>query len=269
MQHKEEELRSRSYLLAVEDKEFLQRDELRAFRIALEFSKVDLALAEMGIRSTVVVLAARASPQQADKKAREARGAGARSVPGSRKHSIWYQEARNFGRIVSERGGSLHPRIVFAKRDRNRGGPVSWKRQIEGQMMRERRASALTSCFRRSRSQWLLDAKPHVSLPLFRRAEDAFRNARQRARNLPWWPRNDGRAVRNPDAQADTQERSDAHHSVLSQLLAKGGELRCLADLGMIDPEEFGLFDIVDNAEEAWDVMVKRGLTANTPLREP
>ncbi len=37
----------------------------------------------------------------------------------------------------------------------------------------------------------------------------------------------------------------------------------------MIDPEEFGLFDIVDNAEEAWDVMVKRGLTAQTPLREP
>lgn len=57
-------------------------------------------------------LAARASspPQQADKKAQEARGAGALKRARKQKAlSIWYQEARNFGRIVSERGGSLAP----------------------------------------------------------------------------------------------------------------------------------------------------------------
>ncbi len=61
MQHKEDELRSRSYLLAVEDKEFLQKDELRAFRLALEFSKADLALAEMVSDQRLSFLAARAS----------------------------------------------------------------------------------------------------------------------------------------------------------------------------------------------------------------
>jgi hypothetical protein len=29
------------------------------------------------------------------------------------------------------------------------------------------------------------------------------------------------------------------------------------------------LFDIVDTVDEAWDVMLKRGLAAQTPLREP
>ena len=42
-----------------------------------------------------------------------------------------------------------------------------------------------------------------------------------------------------------------------------------LRELGMIDREEVALFEIVDTAEEAWNVMVKRGLTAHTPLREP
>ena len=65
---KEDELRSRSYLLAVEDSEFLQRDEMRALRFALEFSKIDLALAEIGIASTVVVFGSSRviSPEQAE-----------------------------------------------------------------------------------------------------------------------------------------------------------------------------------------------------------
>jgi len=41
-----------------------------------------------------------------------------------------------------------------------------------------------------------------------------------------------------------------------------------LAELGMIDREEVALFQIVDTVEEAWSVMVGRGLMAHTPLRE-
>jgi hypothetical protein len=37
---------TRSFLLAFEDTEFLQKDELRSQRLALEFNKVDLALIE-------------------------------------------------------------------------------------------------------------------------------------------------------------------------------------------------------------------------------
>jgi uncharacterized protein (TIGR00730 family) len=41
-----------------------------------------------------------------------------------------------------------------------------------------------------------------------------------------------------------------------------------LGELEMIDREEAALFEIVDTAEEAWSVMVGRGLMAHTPLRE-
>jgi predicted Rossmann-fold nucleotide-binding protein len=42
-----------------------------------------------------------------------------------------------------------------------------------------------------------------------------------------------------------------------------------LLELGMIDESDLGLFQVVDTAEEAWDVLVGRGLLAHTPLREP
>jgi predicted Rossmann-fold nucleotide-binding protein len=41
-----------------------------------------------------------------------------------------------------------------------------------------------------------------------------------------------------------------------------------LGELEMIDRQEAALFEIVDTAEEAWSVMVGRGLMARTPLSE-
>jgi hypothetical protein len=55
VEDKKRDSKSRSYLLAVEDSEFLQSDEMRPLRLALEFSKIDLALTERGIASTIVV----------------------------------------------------------------------------------------------------------------------------------------------------------------------------------------------------------------------
>lgn len=45
----------RSYLLAVEDTDFLLRDEMRPMRFALEFGKPEMLLRDWGVRSTVVV----------------------------------------------------------------------------------------------------------------------------------------------------------------------------------------------------------------------
>ena len=42
-----------------------------------------------------------------------------------------------------------------------------------------------------------------------------------------------------------------------------------LVALGMIDGEDAGLFEIVDTAEEAWTALIRRGFTAQTPLRIP
>ncbi len=76
-----------SYRLAVEDTDFLLRDELRDIRFALEYSKAELGLRDWGIRSTVIVFGS------------------ARTMAGAPR----YEAARAFARIVSERGGALEP----------------------------------------------------------------------------------------------------------------------------------------------------------------
>ena len=89
--------RSASYRLAVEDQDFLLRDELRAIRFALEYQKAELALRDWGVRSTVVVFGSARVPSP------EIAHAGHPAA----KLAPWYDVARGFARIVSERGGAL------------------------------------------------------------------------------------------------------------------------------------------------------------------
>ena len=77
------QLASPSYRLAVEDLDFLLRDEVRAVRFALEYQKAEILLREWCVRSTIIVF-------------------GSARV---REGEHWYEQARTFGRIVSERGG--------------------------------------------------------------------------------------------------------------------------------------------------------------------
>ena len=79
--------KSASYRLPVEDPEFLHRDELRGIRLQLEYDKPEILLREWGVRSTIIVFGS------------------ARTKPESPR----YEAARQFGRIVSERGGALAP----------------------------------------------------------------------------------------------------------------------------------------------------------------
>jgi hypothetical protein len=58
---------SKSYKLPVEDLDFLLRDEMRAVRFELEYSKAELMLRDWGVRSTVIVFGSARipSPEQA------------------------------------------------------------------------------------------------------------------------------------------------------------------------------------------------------------
>lgn len=107
--------RSPSYIPADRDTDFLQRDELRPVRLALELLKPDLIQREQGIQSTVVVFgsARLTEPAQARRflAAAEAKLAEnpddpdyRRAVAVAARHltlSRYYDEAREFGRLVS------------------------------------------------------------------------------------------------------------------------------------------------------------------------
>ncbi|MFZ3358636.1 MAG: LOG family protein [Xanthobacteraceae bacterium] len=79
---------SATYRLAALDADFLLGDSMRGVRLQLEYAKAEERLRAWTVRSTVVVFgSARAHPDG--------------------KSAHWYNEARRFGGIVSERGGAL------------------------------------------------------------------------------------------------------------------------------------------------------------------
>ncbi len=106
---------SSAYKLADSDSEFLQRDELRAVRLQLEWFKPELIQQDEGIESTIVVFgsARLLEPQAAQAKLAEAEQALAQSPKDADKQRAvaiaknqlalapYYDEAREFGRLVS------------------------------------------------------------------------------------------------------------------------------------------------------------------------
>jgi uncharacterized protein (TIGR00730 family) len=85
-----EQMASPSYRLPALDQDFLLGDSMRGVRFLLEYAKAEENLRAWGVRSTIVVFgSARVSPD------------------GPERHARWYNEARAFGRIASERGGAL------------------------------------------------------------------------------------------------------------------------------------------------------------------
>ena len=101
---------SQSYRLPVADVEFLLRDEMRAVRFALEYAKGELLLRDSGVRSTIIVFGRAQiwSPEQAEDLLRAAQGSSALERARRRaRGTCWYELARAFGRLVSERGGAF------------------------------------------------------------------------------------------------------------------------------------------------------------------
>jgi len=83
------QLASPSYRMAAMDQDFLLGDSMRGVRFLMEYAKPEEALRAWGVRSTLVVFGS------------------ARIREGHR----WYEEARAFGRLASERGGALRGRV--------------------------------------------------------------------------------------------------------------------------------------------------------------
>jgi hypothetical protein len=79
-----------SYVLPALDETFLLGPSMRGVRFLLEYSKAEEELAKWGVRSTIVVFgSARVRPDTSERDA------------------FWYEEARRFGALASQRGGAL------------------------------------------------------------------------------------------------------------------------------------------------------------------
>ena len=260
---------SRSLLLPVEDTDFLLRDEMRSIRFALEFSKADLALRDWGIRSTVIVFGGShiPSPEQAEAAASAAQTpADKASAERMRGQSHHYEVAREFGRIVSERGGAFAPKHRW--RDNviaTGGGPGIMEAANRGAAD----AGAPSIGFNISLPQEQ-KPNPYITKELnFRFHYFAMRKMHlaMRANALAIFPGGFG----TMDEMFELLNLQQTHKAPPAPIVLFGKSywtrvinFEALAEEGAILPSDLQLFEFVDTAEEGWDSLVRRGLIAET-----
>jgi len=265
---------SRSFLLAVEDQEFLLRDEMRPFRFGMEYAKAEYALRDWGVRSTIVVFGSARTPsaEEAAALAKKARGAAEkRAAHRALERSRFYEDARAFARIVSMRGGALA--ASGAARDNviaTGGGPGIMEAANRG----------ASECG--APSIGFNITLPHEQAPnpwstpalTFRFHYFAMRKMHlaMRANALAVFP--GGFGTFDELFEVLTLTQSEKMRPVPIVLFGrdywnKVVNFAALAEEGMISEADLKLFEIVDNPEEGWASLLQRGLSpaAAPPLK--
>jgi uncharacterized protein (TIGR00730 family) len=267
------QMKSPSYRLAIEDVDFLLRDEMRSLRFAMEFSKPDLLLRDWGVRSTVIVFGSARipSPEAAEAMLRAALTPEALAVAKRKAEtSRWYEEARRFGRIVSERGGAkggssgVRDNVIATG-----GGP--------GVMEAANRGAADAGAPSIGFNITLpMEQKPNpYSTPelTFRFHYFAMRKMHfaMRANALAVFPGGFGTL----DELFEILTLQQTRKAPVAPVVLFGRDywkrivdFRALQEFGAIDEADLGLFDIVDGAEEGWAALMRRGLGAHIPLTD-
>jgi len=260
-------------LFVFDDLTFLRREEMRASRLSLEFAKADLELRDQGIKSTVVVFgSSRAlTPRTAKRRVESAQGKKAIAAAKRLEElAIWYEEAREFGRIVSERGGALSSENGIRENIITTGGGPGI---MEAANRGAADAGAPTIGFNirlptEQRPNKFLT--PELSFDFHYFAVRKMHFA-MRANALAVFPGGFGTMDELFEILTLKQTRKTPAMPVI--LFGRNYwktivNFEALAESGAIDAHDMALFEIVDSAEEGWEALVEHGLTAQTPLRE-
>jgi uncharacterized protein (TIGR00730 family) len=253
------QLTSRSYLLPVEDIEFLLRDEMRAMRFALEYAKAELILRDWRIRSTIIVFGSSRVP------APEAMH-GTLTTLQARQQS-WYAAAREFGQIASRHGGAL--RTGGEWRDNvvaTGGGPGLMEAANRGAseagaptigfnitLPTEQHPNPYTTPGLTFRFHYFAMRKMHLAM---------------RANALAIFPGGFGTFDELFEMLTLQQTRKAPpipivlfDRSYWSQVV----NFEALLENDMVEAEHRNLFEFADTAEEAWQSIERRGLRAHPP----
>ena len=251
---------SPSYRLAVEDPDFLLRDEMRAMRFAMEYGKAELALQDWGVRSTVVVFGSARIPSP------EA------AMPGMPRAHLapWYAKAREFARLVSLRGGALAPQGGF--RDNviaTGGGPGIMEAANRGaadagapsigfniSLPHEQEPNSWSTPALTFRFHYFGMRKMHLAM---------------RANALAVFPGGFGTFDELFEILTLLQTRKAPPVAVVlfgREFWEEVVNFEALTRHGLVEARDLSLFGLVDEPEEGWEYLLANGLKAHTPPEE-
>jgi uncharacterized protein (TIGR00730 family) len=251
-------IESKSYRLAALDQDFLLGDSMRGVRFMLEYAKAEEHLRAWGVRSTIVVFGS----------ARIIRHHG-RGHPSEKeaRRTRWFDEARRFGRLASERGGALHPKD--GQRDNviaTGGGSGIMEAVSRGAY--EAGAPAIGFNIRLPHEQ-----EPNAYLTpelTFNFHYFAMRKMHlaMRANALVVFP--GGFGTCDELFEILTLHQTGKVTSVPVVLFDRSYWCRLInfelmVEEGMIEPKDLTLFGFADDHEELWKTLVDRGLKEHTP----
>ena len=255
-----EQMSSASYRLAALDQDFLLGDSMRGVRFLLEYAKAEEHLRAWGVRSTIVVFGS----------ARVKRGgthADGPVPPDSERRARWYEQARLFGKLASEKGGALHP--MNGVRDNviatGGGGGImeavsrgAWEAGAPAvgfniRLPSEQEPNAFLTPGLTFNFHYFAMRKMHLAM---------------RANALVVFP--GGFGTLDELFEILTLHQSGKVTSVPVILFdrsywSKLINFEFLAEEGMINPADLTLFSFADDYEEIWKTLVERGLCEHTP----
>ncbi len=256
--------RSPSYRLAYSDEDFLLRDELRPVRLQLELLKPELLQQEYGISSTIVVFGSARIPDKETAVARlhKAKALAAAAPSNSdlaRKVEIanrilnnvrYYDEARKLGRLITEDSKQCELVVITG------GGPGIMEAANRGAADVEGKSIGLNIVLP-------FEQQPNAYITpelCFQFHYFAIRKMHflKRARALVACPGGFGTFDELFETLTLVQTRKIKPLPIL--LLGKEYWQRvinfeALVDEGMIDEQDLSLFQFVDTAEDAWQIV--------------
>jgi len=260
---------SASYRLAALDRDFILGDSTRGVRFLLEYAKAEERLRAWGVLSTIVVFGSARTRPAGEENPTQVVSAPAPEVFSRQvEHAArWYEQARHFGRIASERGGAMQSRRAGRRNviatgggagimeAANRGafevGAPSIGFNIRLPMEQEPNAYStpeLTFQF-----HYFAIRKMHLAM---------------RAAALVVFPGGFGTLDELFEILTLTQTGKAPHVPIVC--VDRGYWTRvinfdALLEEGMIAKTDLDLFSFVDDAEEAWKCLIDRGLATEFP----
>jgi uncharacterized protein (TIGR00730 family) len=262
---------SPAYRLAALDPDFLLGPSMRGVRLQIEYEQAEERLRAWGVRSTIVVFgSARVLPGGSSDEARSTAPLprGAEPRPGGQS-AHWYEEARRFGRIASERGGALQARDGV--RDNvitTGGGPGIMEAANRGAFEAGAPSIGLNIGLPHEQEPNAYST-PDLTFQFHYFAVRKFHFA-MRANALVVFP--GGFGTIDELFELLTLMQTAKMPAIPIVLLGKPYWTRVinfttLVEEGMIAPADLDLFSYADDAEAAWHELVRRGL--NTGPRPP